>query len=92
MSGHRSGGKFTGSHTTLIDATEKIVDRASELPEVTKIVLGIIKQIGNGKRNVKFTDIPAGLKLNIRGNTTIQEVFIYSSNPIKTKKELQKNF
>lgn len=85
---HRAGKKFSGSHTTIIDAAEKIVDFANESPEVSKIILGVIKQIGNGKQKVKSTIIPAGLKLKIRGSTTVQEIFIYTNNPEKTKKTL----
>lgn len=39
--GHRSGGRITSSHTTLIGASRGIVDFVEGLPEVTKITLGL---------------------------------------------------
>lgn len=47
------------------------------LPEVTKISLGIIKQIGLGKPAVKFHPITGGFRCIVRGNTSIQEVWVY---------------
>jgi hypothetical protein len=85
---HRAGGKITKSHTTIIDAAVSLVERAEKLPEVTKISLGEIKIIGKGKANVKFLPIPAGLKAVVRGNISKQEIFIYSSDPEKTKNDL----
>ena len=56
MANHRAGGKITASHTSIIDAALPIVDAAEKLPEVTKISLGIIKQVGRGgrQRRIKF--------------------------------------
>ena len=90
MSLHRAGGKFTKSHTTLIDAAIPIVDRASDMPEVTKISLGEIRTIGKGLRGVKFHPINGGWRLVVRGNTTIQDIYIYTGSPEKTKWELSK--
>lgn len=89
MSPHRAGGKIAGSHTTLIDAAEKLVDTANKLPEVTKISLGEIKVIGRGMRNIKFLDIDSGLKCVVRGNTSRQYIYIYTDNPEKTKTTLE---
>lgn len=79
MTQHRSGGKFTGSHTTVTDVSEKVVDEAHNLPEVSKIVLGLIKQKKCKKRRIKCEEIPAGWKVTVCGNVTIQEVYIYTS-------------
>ena len=39
MPKHRAGGKFFGPHTTIIDASEVVVDTAAKQLEVTKITL-----------------------------------------------------
>ena len=90
MSPHRSGNKFAGSHTTLIDAAEALVDAAAKLPEVTKISLGEIKVIGRGMRNIKFLEIDTGFKCVVRGNTSRQYIYIYTDNPAKTRDSLGK--
>lgn len=89
---HRAGGKFTRSHTTLIEAAAPIVDAAQELPEVSKISLGEIKVIGRGLRNVKFFDINGGLRLVVRANTTRQDLYVYTSDPAGTKAVLERAF
>lgn len=50
MPRHAAGGKITSSHTTIIDGAKKVITTARKLTEVTKISLGIIKQIGPGKK------------------------------------------
>ncbi|MFA5098717.1 MAG: DUF2103 domain-containing protein [Candidatus Paceibacterota bacterium] len=84
----RSGGKYCGSHTTVIDAALIPVDIAHKQPEVYKISLGYIKAglpSANGDRRVKIVDIDGGVLLSIRGNTTHQEVTVYTHDSHKTK-------
>jgi hypothetical protein len=47
------------------------------LPDVSKISLGIIKQIGLGKPAVKFHPITGGFRCIVRGNVSIQELWVY---------------
>lgn len=77
---HASGAKISGSHTTLIDAAVDLVEAANGLDCVTKIVLGIIKQVKGAavERSLKITDIPSGLRVKVRGSKTVQEIFIYT--------------
>jgi hypothetical protein len=76
--------KLTRSHTTLIEAAEDIVKKATQMIEVSKVSLGIIKQISVGKPRIKFLPITGGIKATIRGNASIQEIFIYTNDPKKT--------
>ena len=79
----RSGGKFSGTHTTLIPAARIVADIASECPSVDNISLGFI-QAGlksvNGRRHVKITDNGGGVLLSVRDNTSFQEIRVYASN------------
>ena len=62
------------------------------MDEVSKISLGIIKQINIGKPRIKFLPINGGVKAVIRGNASIQEIFIYTNAPANTIKILTKLF
>ena len=86
---HLAGGKLTKSHTTLIDAALPFVRVAQKIPEVSKISLGVITaNIRVGKHHVKFLPITGGWKIVVRGTNSIQEVYVYTSSPEKTKKLL----
>ncbi|MEI6042037.1 MAG: DUF2103 domain-containing protein [bacterium] len=87
-----SSKKLTRSHTTLTDAAGVIVKHASQMPEVSKISLGIIKPISVGKQRIKFLPITGGVKSIIRGNSSIQEIFIYTKEPKTTIKVLTDYF
>ncbi|MBL9103945.1 MAG: hypothetical protein JNL82_23580 [Myxococcales bacterium] len=77
MPSHKTGRKLTRSHTTITDKAREVVNLLEPLPEVTKISLGIIKQIGLGKPAIKFHPITGGFRCAIRGNTSIQEIWVY---------------
>lgn len=82
MSKHsRSGGKYTGSHTTLIPAAQIACDIADALPEVAKISPGFIKaglKSANGHRRIKLIDENEHcILLSVRDNTSHQEVHVY---------------
>jgi Predicted metal-binding protein (DUF2103) len=78
---HRAGGKLTRSHTTLIDAAAPLVDYLQTLEVVSKISLGVIKNIGKGPASLKFLAVTGGWKVTIRGNTSLQEIIVYTSDP-----------
>lgn len=87
---HRSGGKMGGRHTTLIDAAEPIVDMVQKRPEVKKIVAGFIVQgRSGGQRRIKLKEMDGVLQLSIRGNSSLQDVWVYSDNIEETKKFLE---
>lgn len=77
MPAHKTGRKLTRSHTTITEKAKEVVTMLERLPEVTKISLGIIKQIGLGKPAVKVHPITGGFRCTIRGNVSIQEVWVY---------------
>jgi hypothetical protein len=91
---HKSGGKITSSHTSIIDAAIPVVEAAERLPEVNKISLGIIKQIGKsrGQHRIRFLPITGGWKLTVRGSSTIQEIYVYSQSTASTRISLESQF
>lgn len=79
--GHRSGGKFGGSHTTMIPLAEVLVDSIVKHYSVTKISAGFIKAglpSANGNRQMKIYDAQGGMRLRIRDNTTRQDVWVFT--------------
>ncbi len=79
----RSGGKYTGSHTSLIPAAAKICDIANRCPNVTKISPGFIKAglpSARGNRRVKITVSDGSMLLSIRDNASHQEVRVYATD------------
>lgn len=86
--------KITSSHTSVIDSAFPIVHKAVTLPEVNKIALGIIKQVGKtrGARRLKFLPVTGGWKLTVRADSTVQEIYIYTDELQKTKDTLESLF
>ncbi|MGA2939746.1 MAG: DUF2103 domain-containing protein [Syntrophobacteraceae bacterium] len=89
--GHRSGGKYVASHTTLIPAAATLADIAEKQPEVKKIALGFIKaglpSVG-GKRRAKITEHPSNLFISVRDNTSTQMMVLYTADTEKTKRTI----
>ena len=79
----RSGGKFSGNHTTLTPAACLVADIAHACGAVTRISPGFLKaglKSVNGRKRVKITDDGAQLLLSVRDNTSHQEVHVYASD------------
>ena len=89
----RSGGKYTGNHTTLIPAAALMCDVAHQSTSVTKISPGYIKAglptVG-GQRRIKIIDEGGALRLTIRDNVSQQEVYLYTDDKKRTIAALKK--
>lgn len=79
-SGHRSGAKFSASHTTIIPAAEKLLSQLIKHPHVKKISLGIIRRarVSPGVKIISLN--PTTLLATVRGSTAIQEIRVYVSD------------
>lgn len=86
---HISGKKIAKSHSTVIKTAEPIIRSALKLTEVSKIITGEIATIRNGTERIKFTVIPAGLKIMIRGINARQQLFVYTNKPNLTQEKLE---
>ena len=87
---HISGKKIAKKHSTIIKAAEPIVRSALKMTAVSKIITGEIATIRNGKERIKFTVVPAGLKIMVRGVNARQQLFIYTKEQDPTQEELEK--
>lgn len=82
--------KLTMSHSTRIDAVEKLYRAIQHLPEIKKVGLGVIKPAGGGgQTRVKMLDESGCLLLRVRGGTAVQEFRVYSTNSTKTKADIR---
>ncbi|HLC48763.1 MAG TPA: DUF2103 domain-containing protein [Candidatus Andersenbacteria bacterium] len=84
----RAGGKFCGSHMTVIPTAAFFADIAQTQEEVSKIMLGFIQaglSSAGGQRRVKFKSDIGSLLLFVRDNMTYQELRVYSSNVPATR-------
>jgi len=80
-SGHLAGGKYTASHTSVIEAAVAPLQAAARLDCVSKISLGIIHRVPSADPLLKFLDDSSGsLLAKVRGRASIQEVRIYTSD------------
>lgn len=83
------GGKVNQSHSSAIDAAQKVIKAANRLPEVTKISLGVITWgLSSGAHRIKFTPIQGGLRVEVRGSRSKQQLFVYTKDPPKTESAL----
>jgi len=82
---HLAGGKFTTSHTSVIDAAYAPILAVAQLTCVSKIALGVITAIRNGEPSLKFADTSSGLVAKLRGRSAIQEIRIYCTNREEVK-------
>lgn len=88
---HLSGGKVTRAHTTAIAEAGQVVKAADRLPEVSKIVLGVITQgLPRGQARVKCLPITGGLRVEVRGASSKQQIFVYTSDAIQTELALRR--
>jgi hypothetical protein len=81
-SGLLAGKKVNDRHSSVIDEAKIVVQIAQSLSDVTKIVISIIlPKAGSRTPRIDFAQVPAGLKLIVRGTTAAQQFFVYTDNP-----------
>lgn len=86
---HIAGKKVAKRHSTVIDEAFFISNSALKYPEVSKVITGQIVAIRHGARRVKFQQVPAGLKVTIRGAGARQYIFIYTDDSDSVQKKLE---
>lgn len=79
----RSGGKFRGTHTTLNDLAEKVVDIIERLDQVSGISIGVLesgKGVAGGTQKVKIVKMLGGVLLTVRQSRSVQELRVYGQD------------
>lgn len=76
----RSGGKFTGAHTTLTEKATRVADFLSPLDFVTKIAIGVINPVSSRNGNsIKIRDLGNSLEVKIVGGG-VQTIYVYGDH------------
>ena len=87
-----AGGKFNGKHQTVIPDAEAAILAAKACQYVTKIALGIITPARSSQARIKFTPVSGGLKMQVRGSTAVQIIWVYTTEPEKTIAEIMEKW
>jgi hypothetical protein len=91
--GHISGKQISKQHSTVIDAAQDVVKFLQKIPEVTKIALGRLDvHLPTTEWRIKYTEIQGGIKLQVRGTNSIQQLMIYTTNCGLIKEKLTSEF
>ncbi len=74
--------KLTRTHTTTTETAKEVINTLSKLQCVDKISTGIIKNTKNksGQKSLKVTETASGLKIAVRGNGAVQDLYIYTKS------------
>lgn len=82
-----------GRHTTVIDASQPIIDFLIKHPAVTNVIAGRIKAgIGVAPRRLKMREESGCLLVTVRGSASVQEIRVFSQDIAVINKDLKKEF
>lgn len=82
------GPKMSDAHQTYIPSAEKVIRTAKALPSVRKVVLGAIRPVRYGREAIKCWEVPAGLKVKVRGVGDCQILYVFTREPQKVAGDL----
>lgn len=74
------GAKFSRRHSTYIPAAEPVLAILKGLPQVTKIRLGKIVPTRPGPARLTHRETAIGVVLTVRGGTSVQTIFAYTTD------------
>ena len=86
------GGKITNSHSTLTEVSEQLIYEVIKSSLISKIGIANITHVGGGRKSLKFLPITGGIKAVVRGNGSVQELYIYTDKPEKTMDKMKEIF
>lgn len=86
--------KISRSHSTHTETSKTVIDLLEKTKLVQKISRGIIKNTRSksGQKSLKITDLNTCLKVSVRGNGAVQDLYVYTKKPEEIKIELNKLF
>lgn len=87
--------KITKSHTSTTETVDAVLKELKKVEHIDKVSTSIIKNTRSksGQKSVKITQTGSGLKLSVRGNGAVQDLYIYSDFPEKVEQIIKdKNF
>ncbi len=79
------GPKVTTNHQTVIDGAVPVLQAIKNLDSVNKVVIGPIEPNRSASPRLKLRPIPAGLFLKVQSRESLQQFYIYTSDPETVK-------
>ena len=72
--------KISRSHSTHTETSKTVIDLLEKTGLVQKISRGIIKNTRSksGQKSLKITDLKTCLKVSVRGNGAVQDLYVYT--------------
>lgn len=86
------GPKIRSNHSTVIEASKPLIRVAKDLDIVTKVVVGEIVSVGPGIQRIKFVEVPAGLKVTVRGGMLQQLLFLYTTDRQAVRETIERTW
>jgi len=91
--GHIGGRGVSKQHSTVIEAAQDVVKYLQKNSEISKIALGRIDvHLPSTEWRIKMTEIRGGLKLQIRGTNSIQQIMVYTTDCVGVGAKLRAEF
>lgn len=84
--------KVTRSHRTLTETSAEVASILDKLEAVSKISLGSIRHVPGGRRDVKFHSMTGGIKVVVRGNGAVHDLYVYTTEPEMVRQQLEEKF
>ena len=85
-----AGPCFSGKHTTIIKAAEKLIRAIRNDDLVTKVSIGYIKPVRRCKKGaIKVVATDGGLRVTVKGDGAVQQFHVYTTRPIETRQKIE---
>jgi len=91
--GHIAGKGVSKQHSTVIEAALPVVKFLQKVSEVSNISLGRLDvHLPTTGWRIKITEMRGGMKLQVRGTSSIQQLMIYTTDLSGVQEKLVKEF
>lgn len=81
---HVKSDKISGNHTTFVEPAVAVIKELVKLTAVRRVTPGVIesglKTTASGGVTIKFTMGDGCLKLQVRTNISVQDIYVYTSD------------
>jgi hypothetical protein len=85
--------KITRSHTSTTETANVVIKELKKIKSIQKIGISIIKNTRSksGQKSIKIKTTSSGLKISVRGNGSVQDLYVYSDTSEDVRGIIEKN-
>lgn len=87
-------GKISSAHTTLIEAAVPLVRSVIDREDVRKVspgfIVGNVGKLQRFRATVKSVVVVGGVKLTVRAQSSVQEIFMYCEHPSDIQESIRR--